>query len=307
LAQRVGVEALLAVDHPVPPAKGANLAPFPGHAFLPHDQFITQLEAGQIQADVIFHMGACSDTTQPSWDYLLDNNLHYTQRIWNWCAATGGRMINASSAATYGDGSRGFDDTTDLRELVPLNLYGKSKHDFDLWQEAQVLDLATPRPVQYAGLKFFNVFGPGESHKGRMASMVYHGYHQIQKEGRVKLFKSHRPDYADGGQLRDFIYVNDVVAVILSLLDRPEVSGLFNLGTGHARSFRELLEAVFQSLGRKPEIDYIPMPEDLQGKYQYYTQATMAKIRAAGIPFEPQSLEASVDDYVQKYLIGRTV
>jgi ADP-L-glycero-D-manno-heptose 6-epimerase len=250
-----------------------------------------------LQPELIFHLGACSSTTETDWNYLADNNLAYSQKLWNWAAAHRARLLYASSAATYGDGENGFDDSLDLTRLCPLNLYGKSKHDFDLWVEEQVL-LRVPQPVQSVGFKFFNVFGPGEGHKGRMASMVWHGYHQILKEGTVRLFESHRPDYAHGGQLRDFIYVKDVVRVMLSFAERREVSGLFNLGTGQARSFRDLIEATFAASGRPASIEYIPMPEDLRGRYQYFTQATMTKTARAGIVFQPTPLEDAVADYV---------
>jgi ADP-L-glycero-D-manno-heptose 6-epimerase len=298
-ARQHPVAELLAVDHPVTEAKRPNLAAVPGVAFLDHTAFVGALEAGTLSPDLILHMGACSSTTEQDWGYLADNNLHYSQRLWRWCARHGRRLIYASSAATYGDGARGFDDESPLAELQPLNLYGRSKHEFDLWVEQQVKQ-GQPQPVQSVGLKFFNVFGPGEAHKGRMASMVYHGYHQIQREGVVRLFKSHRPDYTDGGQLRDFIYVRDLVRVMTELAERPAVSGLFNLGTGRAHSFRELLEALFAALNLPPRIEYVPMPEDLQGRYQYFTQATMRKLARAGVPYVPTPLAEAVADYSQK-------
>ena len=298
-ARQHPVAELLAVDHPVTEAKRPNLAAVPGVAFLDHTAFVGALEAGTLSPDLILHMGACSSTTEQDWGYLADNNLHYSQRLWRWCARHGRRLIYASSAATYGDGALGFDDESPLAELQPLNLYGRSKHEFDLWVEQQVKQ-GQPQPVQSVGLKFFNVFGPGEAHKGRMASMVYHGYHQIQREGVVRLFKSHRPDYTDGGQLRDFIYVRDLVRVMTELAERPAVSGLFNLGTGRAHSFRELLEALFAALNLPPRIEYVPMPEDLQGRYQYFTQATMRKLARAGVPYVPTPLAEAVADYSQR-------
>jgi ADP-L-glycero-D-manno-heptose 6-epimerase len=297
-AQRRPAADLLAVDHPLVEPKRGNLDVAPGVPFLDHTTFVDRLERGKLAPDLILHLGACSSTTETSWDYLADNNLRYSQRLWNWCAANGRQLIYASSAATYGDGTQGFDDEQPIARLQPLNLYGKSKHDFDLWVEAQVAaGAATPK--QSVGLKFFNVFGPGETHKGRMASMVFHGWHQIREQGRVRLFQSPRPDYADGGQLRDFISVGDVVRVIAALAERPQVNGLFNLGTGRAESFRTLIEAVFQAMAREPQIDYIPMPADLQGKYQYFTEATMAKLARAGVPYVPTPMTAAVADYVQ--------
>ncbi len=290
--------ALVAVDHPLVETKRGNLDVAPEVPFLDHTTFVHRLERGELAPDLIIHLGACSSTTETSWDYLADNNLRYSQRLWNWCAAKGRQLIYASSAATYGDGVQGFDDEQPIRRLQPLNLYGKSKHDFDLWVEAQVADGAAT-PKQSVGLKFFNVFGPGETHKGRMASMVFHGWHQINEQGRVRLFQSHRPDYADGGQLRDFISVGDVVRVIGALAERPTVSGLFNLGTGRAESFRTLLEAVFRAMDREARIEYVPMPEDLRGKYQYFTEATMRKLAESGVPYAPTPLRAAVAEYVR--------
>ena len=288
---------LLAVDHPLKPDMGPADQAFGGVRFLTHTQFLEALTAGILRPELIFHLGACSATTETDWNYLADNNLGYSQKLWTWAATHGARLLYASSAVTYGDGENGFDDTLELSRLKPLNLYGKSKHDFDLWVEEQVR-LGVPQPVQSVGFKFFNVFGPGEGHKGRMASMVWHGYHQILNEGSVRLFESHRPDYAHGGQVRDFIYVKDVVRVMLSFAERREVSGLFNLGTGQARSFRDLIEATFAALGRPASIQYIPMPADLRDRYQYFTQATMAKTVRAGVRYVPTSLEEAVADYV---------
>jgi ADP-L-glycero-D-manno-heptose 6-epimerase len=288
---------LLAVDHPLKPAMGTPTEAFGGVEFLNHTQFLEALTASKLRPELIFHLGACSSTIETDWDYLVDNNLAYSQKLWTWAASNSARLLYASSAATYGDGENGFDDTLDLMHLRPLNLYGKSKHDFDLWIDEQKRE-RVPQPVQSVGFKFFNVFGPGEGHKGRMASMVWHGYHQILKGGTVRLFESHRPDYTHGGQLRDFIYVKDVVRVMLSFAERREVSGLFNLGTGQARSFRDLIEATFASLGRHASIEYIPMPEDLRGRYQYFTQATMIKTTGAGVAYNPTPLEDAVADYV---------
>jgi len=291
-------DQILAVDHPLVPVKQSNLSGAPGAAFLDHQQFLDGLERGDLQPELILHMGACSSTTETNWTYLNENNVRYSQRLWQWCAGNGARLIYASSAATYGDGSLGFDDEADISRLQPLNLYGRSKQDFDLWVRERERE-GGDQPRQCVGLKFFNVYGPGESHKGRMASMVFHGFHQIQSQGGVRLFQSHRPDYADGGQLRDFIYVRDVVRVIESLAAKPEVNGLFNLGTGQAASFRELLEALFVALGREPRIEYIPMPEDLQGRYQYFTEAKMKKLSRAGIPYTPTPVREAVADYAQ--------
>lgn len=299
LSSRYPASDLLAVDHPITDTKRANLGSAPGVMFLGHSEFIEALEAGRLDPRLIVHMGACSSTTEQDWGFLAENNLRYSQRLWSWCAARGSRLIYASSAATYGDGSDGFDDELPISRLSPLNLYGRSKHEFDLWVEAQAA-AGRPRPVQSVGLKFFNVFGSGEAHKGRMASMVLHGFEQIRASGLVRLFRSHRPDYLDGGQLRDFIWVDDIVDVVAALVADREVSGLFNLGTGKARSFRDLAEAVFAAMGLPPRIEYVPMPEDLQGRYQYFTQATMRKLADAGIRYRPTPLEDAVAHYVAR-------
>ena len=297
LALRYPAAALLAVDHPVTEAKRGNLEAVPGVAFLGHLDFVASLESGALAPELILHMGACSSTTETDWGFLAENNLRYSQRIWSWCANRGSRLIYASSAATYGDGSGGFDDELPIGRLHPLNLYGRSKHEFDLWVEAQVAE-GRPGPAQSVGLKFFNVFGYGEAHKGRMASMVLHGFEQIQSSGTVKLFRSHRTGYPDGGQLRDFISVGDVVKVTREIESRPSVSGLYNLGTGTARTFRDLIEAVFSAMGIAPRIEYVPMPDDLQGRYQYFTEARMRKLGLAGIPYEPTPMLEAVAGYI---------
>lgn len=208
------------------------------------------------------------------------------------------RFIYASSAASYGDGRQGFDDQIDIDTLLPLNGYGYSKHLFDLWVKHQ----AVACPAQHVGLKFFNVYGPNEYFKDSMASMVFHGFHQMRDTGKIQLFKSCNPKYRDGEQLRDFVYVKDICSVILWLLDNPLVNGLYNVGTGQARSFRQLAEAVFEAHGIAPNIEYIDMPEHLKKKYQYYTKAEVEKLRCAGYDKEFYSLEKGVIDYVQCYL-----
>ena len=304
-AEGASVDSILAVDHPIRPGRPNPQETVPGIPFLDHEQFLQALETDQIRPEVILHMGACSATTEMRWPYLEENNLNYSRRLWTWCARRGSRLLYASSAATYGDGNEGFDDEGDLHRLQPLNLYGKSKHDFDLWVEEEIKS-GRPTPAQSVGLKFFNVFGYGEGHKGRMASMVFHGFHQIQNEGSVRLFKSHKEGYADGGQLRDFISVEDVVSVIRDLERQPQVSGLYNLGTGKAESFRTLLEAVFLALGREPKIEYIPMPDDLRERYQYFTEATMRKLASAGVSYTPTPLREAVRQYVSRLESGGT-
>ena len=248
--------------------------------------------------EAIVHMGAQSSTTERDFDYLWENNFEYTKALWNYCAEKHISFIYASSAATYGDGSLGFNDRMDIDQLLPLNGYGYSKQLFDQWVKHQ----AKIFPAQHCGLKFFNVYGPNEYFKGSMASMVFHGFNQIKETGKVKLFKSCNPNYADGGQLRDFVYVKDICKVIMWLLVNKRVSGLFNVGTGRAQSFAELAEATFHALELEPNIEYIDMPEKLRGKYQYYTKAEMSRLYDAGYPFEFMDVEKGVRDYVQGHL-----
>lgn len=248
--------------------------------------------------EAIVHMGAQSSTTERDFDYLWENNFEYTKALWNYCAEKHISFIYASSAATYGDGSLGFNDRMDIDQLLPLNGYGYSKQLFDQWVKHQ----AKIFPAQYCGLKFFNVYGPNEYFKGSMASMVFHGFNQIKETGKVKLFKSCNPNYKDGGQLRDFVYVKDICKVIMWLLVNKHVSGLFNVGTGRAQSFAELAEATFHALDLEPNIEYIDMPEKLRGKYQYYTKAEMSKLYDAGYPYHFADVENGVRDYVLCHL-----
>lgn len=245
----------------------------------------------------IFHLGACSATDEADADYLLDNNYRTTRELCEWAQHAGTRFIYASSAATYGNGELGYDDSDEITlRLRPLNMYGYSKHMFDLWA------LRSARLKSIAGIKYFNVFGPGEDHKGHMRSVVNKAAAQIVEHGRVQLFRSHHPQYAHGQQLRDFVYVKDAVAQTLFYHDRPDVSGLFNCGTGQARSWLDLANAVFAALGREPVIEFIEMPDAIRDKYQYFTQADMTKARHAGYTHQPASLEASVKNYVQNHL-----
>jgi ADP-L-glycero-D-manno-heptose 6-epimerase len=266
---------------------------------IPRDVLIDRLEAEGMTPDWVIHLGARTDTTE--FDYAVHEklNLHYSQAIWEYCCRHQIPLIYASSAATYGDGRGGYSDADDQSSnLHPLNPYGLSKHQFDCWAKEQA-----KHPPHWFGLKFFNVYGFREAHKGRMASMVYHGYNQIRSQGFVRLFKSHRPEYVDGGQQRDFIYVKDLVRVIQWLMEATPNSGIYNLGTGVARSFNDLIGSVFQAMGLPVRIEYIDMPSDLRESYQYYTQATMEKLRKAGYPFPFYTLEEGVFDYVQQYLM----
>lgn len=272
--------------------------------FVGRDELAAWLGRRGGEVGAVLHIGACSDTTNSDRAFMLRNNVEYTRELWRFCARQGARFVYASSAATYGDGSKGYDDMGDPRALTPLNLYGESKHLFDLW----ALEQRAVPPV-WAGLKFFNAYGPREAHKGRMASVAVHAFEQIKQSGEVKLFASDRADIPDGGQQRDFVYVKDVVAACLFCLEaRPEQyvfargNHLFNVGTGQARSFGDLARAVFAALKLEPQIRYIPMPADLRGKYQYFTQARMEKLRALGFAAPPHTLEAGVRDYVLNYL-----
>lgn len=244
--------------------------------------------------EAVIHLGACSSTTETNADYLYDNNYLYSVEIAEFAAGKGARFIYASSAATYGDGSRGYSDSsTDLR---PLNMYGYSKHLFDQWIRLNGME------DECVGLKFFNVFGPNEYHKGSMASLVSKAVGQIESRGYVELFKSTEPTYPDGGQMRDFIYVKDVCSVMMALLERPEVNGILNLGTGTARSWNDLMTAVFLAMGRPVDIRYIDMPDDLARQYQNYTQADMSTLTSKLQDVQFSSLEDSVADYVNGYL-----
>lgn len=254
--------------------------------------------------EMVFHMGAISDTTVTDGDAVAAANITLPLMLWAWCAKKGLPFIYASSAAVYGDGALGFADDASpaaLSALRPLNLYGWSKLAFDR-RVAQILGRGIPTPPQWAGLRFFNVYGPNEYHKGRMQSVVAHKYAQIARGEPATLFASDRPGIADGGQRRDFVHVDDVVRVCLWLADHPRVSGLFNVGSGTARSFADLTTGIYAALGQAPDIRYIPMPEDLRGKYQYFTEAKLDRLRAAGYDAATIPLEEGVAHYVQHHL-----
>ena len=256
------------------------------------------------QVDTVFLLGAISSTTATNVPLITKVNVELPIQIWNWCRDNDVRLIYASSAATYGDGSQGFVDNfsvEELRSLRPLNAYGRSKNQFDNWVAKQISDGAAT-PPQWAGLKFFNVYGPNEYHKGNQKSVVATAYPAAAAGQPVRLFKSYDAKYADGGQLRDFVWVGDCVAVMLWLLQHEDVSGLFNVGSGRARSFEDLAKALFAALGRAPEIEYIDMPESIRDRYQYYTEARMTRLRDAGFDQPPTSLEAGVANYVRDYL-----
>ncbi len=296
---RRGEENILVVDHLTHPGKRANLNRERFARYMERDEFREAVRAGSIPAPkTLFHLGACSSTTETNQAYLDDNNTGYTRELCQWALANGTRFLYASSAATYGGGEYGYDDADDAvtRKLQPLNLYGWSKQKFDLWaMDAGLMD-------RIVGLKFFNVFGPGEDHKGDMRSVVHKAYGQILETGVLKLFRSHRPDYEDGCQDRDFVYVKDAARVMLFFHDHPEANGLFNCGTGRARTWLDLGRAIFRAMGREPAIEFVDMPEKLRDKYQYHTQAETAKLRAAGCEPATTPLEDAVEDYVRTYL-----
>ncbi len=306
LAHRLATEghSLLLVDHELTPAKAENFIGLPRFAFSRHDHFLEDLAASRIKPDAIFHLGACSSTTETNWDYLFRNNVEYTRHLWEWCTAKRKPLLYASSAATYGDGSRGFDDRTPPRELKPLNLYGKSKNAFDIWALAEATT-GEPTPPKWAGLKFFNVYGPRESHKGRMASVVHHTHRQVKATGEMKLFRSTDLQYDDGGQRRDFVFVGDCVNHLLWLWKNDAPNGVYNSGSGEARTFHDLARGVFTALGLPPRIGFIDMPRDLAGKYQNFTRAEMTKLRAAGCEIPATVLEDGVRETV-RWLEGGT-
>jgi len=295
-----GITDILIVDHLGTSSKWKNLVNLKFTEFVHKDNFLKMVEDCKMPDEVsaIIHMGACSSTTEKDSDYLMENNYRYTVKLAEWALRMKVQFIYASSAATYGDGNYGFtDDDSLIDNLKPLNMYGYSKHLFDLWAKRNsVLN-------KMVGLKFFNVFGPNEYHKNDMSSVVFKSFHQIKETGKVKLFKSYQPKYKDGEQLRDFIYVKDCVEVIWWFLNNPQINGLFNLGTGKSRHWNDLVSSTFRSMGLEPNIEFIDMPENLKNSYQYFTEAEMAKLFSAGYKAQFMSLEDSVKDYVQNYLM----
>jgi len=257
------------------------------------------LAAQKPKVDFVFHIGARTDTTEFNYAIHEHLNVAYSREIWKYCAAMNVPLVYASSAATYGSGDAGYTDNHKIIPyLLPLNPYGISKNEFDKWVLKQDLT-----PPFWAGLKFFNVYGPNEYHKGRMASVIFHAFNQIKSTGKVKLFKSHRPDFKDGEQLRDFIYVKDILKVCYWLMNNQPEPAIYNLGTGKARSFNDLVKATYAGLDVRSNIEFIDMPEDLRDKYQYFTEAKMDKLRHAGYDHEFFSLENGVNDYVRRFLV----
>ena len=262
------------------------------------DEFPEWLQANQLHVQFVFHIGARTDTTEMDRDLLDRLNLNYSKKIWNICVEFGLPLVYASSAATYGLGENGYDDDeSKIPLLKPLNPYGDSKNDFDKWVLNQ-----ERKPYFWAGLKFFNVYGPNEYHKGRMASVIFQTFNQIRETGSMKLFKSHHPDFKDGGQMRDFIYVKDVLDVLYFFMHHRKNSGIYNLGSATARTFKDLAENTFRALDLEPQIEFIPTPEDIRDTYQYFTEANMDKLRSVGYTKPFYSLEEGIADYVKNYL-----
>ena len=262
------------------------------------DDFISWFSGHSDQVHMVYHIGARTDTTEFDKELFDRLNLNYSREIWKICVEAGIPLIYASSAATYGGGEFGYKDDHELvYDLKPLNPYGESKNEFDKWVLRQ-----EEEPPFWAGIKFFNVYGPNEYHKGRMASVIYHAFHQINRTGKMKLFRSHRPDYEHGEQLRDFIYVKDVVDVLYFMMQQSPGNGLYNLGTGRARTFNDLVRSTFRAMDREEQIEYIDTPEDIRERYQYFTEAVMDKLRNAGYNQTFHSLEEGIDDYVRHFL-----
>ena len=299
-----GYEQLILVDEFNRMDKENNLKGKKFSHLVERDDFFHWLEQKKPAIPFIFHLGARTDTTE--FDYAVHErlNLEYSQRVWDYCMVKQIPLVYASSAATYGSGDLGYSDNHQLPfQLEPLNAYGISKNEFDKWAILQ-----QSHPPFWAGLKFFNVYGPNEYHKGRMASVIWHAFNQIKNNGTVKLFKSHRPDFKDGQQLRDFIYVKDILKVcywFMENFEKKPPSGLYNLGTGKARSFEDLVRSTFSGVGVPVQIEYIDMPEDIRDKYQYFTEAKMEKLRSAGYKESFYSLEDGVMDYVKNYLSNK--
>jgi len=300
-----GREDILVTDVLGEDMKWKNLSPLRFHDYMQADAFLDRLECEPESLDsirTIYHLGACSATTERDAGYLMENNYGYTKTLAVWALQRGIRFVYASSAATYGDGLKGMDDSTDhLDTLRPLNAYGYSKHLFDLHAKRNGW---LQREGGIVGIKYFNVFGPNEWHKGEMRSLVAKAYEQILETGKVRLFKSHRPDYRDGEQVRDFVYVKDAVAMTIHLAETPSAHGLFNIGTGTPRNWIDLTKALFTALDRKPEIEFIEMPEHIRNQYQYYTCADVSRLLATSWTTPTRPLEESVSDYVRNYLVS---
>lgn len=299
---KAGYTDLVAVDDFSNEIKNRNLNGKNLSAKVQRSDFFDWINANHQFIQVIFHLGARTDTTEFNYQIFQELNIDYSKRVWNLCAEFGLPLIYASSAATYGLGEQGFEDNHSVTEkLKPLNPYGESKNEFDRWALNQ-----TTKPFFWSGLKFFNVYGPNEHHKGRMASVVFHAFNQISQTNGMKLFRSHHPDYRDGEQLRDFIYVKDVIDVCIFLMETRKNSGIYNLGTGKARTFLDLTKATFEAMDKPENIEFIDTPSDIRDKYQYFTEAKMTKLRSIGYSKPFHTLEEGVQDYVKNYLLTQS-
>lgn len=299
---REGFKDIVLVDKYDDPLKFQNYQTKTCTEMVDRDHFFDWLESNEKFVQMIIHMGARTDTVGQEPEIYQQLNLEYSQKIWKACIQYGLPLIYASSASTYGDGQYGFiDDHSIIPELQPLNLYAQSKHDFDLWALQQ-----EEQPYFWAGLKFFNVFGPNEYHKNRMASVIFQAYNTILETNKMNLFRSHHPDFKDGEQARDFIYVEDVAKVILFFMNHRKDSGIYNVGTGVARTYVSLTKAVFNSMNVAENIGFVDTPEDLKGKYQYYTCANIRKLRGIGYTAPFYTLEEGIGDYVANFLISGT-
>lgn len=296
--KEAGYVDLVAVDDFSNPAKNRNLQGKELTAKVDRTEFFQWIRDNHRFIQFIFHLGARTDTTEFDYKIFQELNIDYSKQVWKLCTEFGLPLVYASSAATYGLGELGFEDNHSvIKNLKPLNPYGESKNAFDIW----ALDQQT-KPYFWSGLKFFNVYGPNESHKGRMASVVFHAFNQVAKTGEMKLFRSHDPNYQDGEQLRDFIYVKDVISTCIFLMETRKNSGIYNLGTGKARTFLDLTKATFAAMGKDENISFIDTPEDIRDKYQYFTEANMDKLRSIGYNRPFVSLEDGITDYVSNYL-----
>ncbi len=267
--------------------------------YLNKDELLKELQSGALKPSWIIHMGACSSTTEMNREYLKEVNTDYTRKLYEWCRDHNTPFIYASSGAVYGDGDQGFDDETDSSIFKPLNPYGESKVHFDQWVSGE-----TQGPPQWYGLRFFNVYGPNEYHKGNMSSVVFKAFNQISNKGNLQLFRSHNADYKDGEQLRDFVYIKDITRWILELMNKKPESGIYNMGFGQARSWIDLASSVFKNMNKELNIDWIDIPENLRDKYQYFTKAKMDKLMAQGLSDPQWPLEKGVEDYVSNYLMS---
>ena len=295
---KLGYSDLILVDTFDDPWKDLNLLHKKYRKVINRDEFFKWLIKHSNDVEFIFHLGARTDTVGQEPDLYQKLNLIYSQRLWNVCSEIQVPLLYASSAATYGNGEEGFSDShQNISHLRPLNLYGWSKHDFDVWALKQVRT-----PPFWAGMKFFNVYGPNEYHKGRMASVVLHAYKTIKENGKMKLFRSHHTDYKDGEQSRDFIFVEDIADVMLYFMETQKNTGIYNVGTGHARSFIDLTKSVFHSMNLTPDISFVDTPVDLRGRYQYFTEAEIQKLRSAGYTKAFTELEQGVEQYVGEFL-----